>query len=488
MVSPFDYAIPKGFENLQGFIFGINCIVFRTLAEAISVTPDSAYDHDLSPRRLVLPISPSTGQGFVFNLELIFQKTFRLNFSIMTPFLQLAFLLAVILLAAKLAGYLSIRLGQPSVLGELLVGVLLGPSLVNLLHIPIMTDEVLSETVRQLGEIGVLLLLLMAGLELHLDELRRNTFVAALAGTFGALTSTLLGWGAGLLFGLTGLQAAFLGLTLGASSVSISAQTLMELKKLKSRVGLSLLGAAVFDDILVILLLSVFFALTSKAEGAASILWIFGRMLLFFGLSVGFGLWLLPLIVKWVRRLPISQGVLSLAIVVALGYAIAAELVGGMATITGAFLAGLMFARSPEKEALQPRIHALAYGFFVPIFFVNIGLSVNIFSLSGSWGLAALVIIAAVAGKLLGAGFGGRLGGLTWRESAQLGMGMVPRAEVSLVVASAGKAAGLLTTREFSAVVGMVLICTLVTPPVLRWLFKEAQPPKVEPKPDEAAV
>ena len=406
----------------------------------------------------------------------------------MTPFLQLAFLLAVILLAAKLAGYLSIRLGQPSVLGELLVGVLLGPSLINLLHISIMTDQVLSETIRQLGEIGVLMLLFMAGLELHLEELRRNTHVAALAGIFGALVSTLLGWGVGLFFGLTSLQAAFFGLTLGASSVSISAQTLMELKKLKSRVGLSLLGAAVFDDILVILALSVFFALTSKAEGMADILWIFGRMLLFFGLAVGFGLWLLPRIVKWVRHLPISQGVLSLAIVVALGFAIAAELIGGMATITGAFLAGLMFARSPEKEALEPRIHALAYGFFVPIFFVNIGLSVNIFSLKGSLGLVALVVIAAVAGKLFGAGFGGRLAGLTWRESAQLGMGMVPRAEVSLIMASAGMTAGLLNTREFSAVVGMVLICTLITPPVLRWLFKETQLPKVERKPDEAAV
>lgn len=406
----------------------------------------------------------------------------------MTPFLQLAFLLAVILLAAKLAGYLAIRLGQPSVLGEMLVGILLGPSLVNLLHTSIVTDEVLSETIRQLGEIGVLMVLFMAGLELHFHELRQNMHLAALAGTFGALLSAFFGWGVGLLFGLTNLQAAFLGLTLGASSVSISAQTLIELKKLKSRVGLSLLGAAIFDDILVILLLSVFFALTSHTGGLNSLLWVFARMLIFFGLSFFFGLWLLPRLVKWVRHLPISQGVLSLAIIMALGYAIAAELLGGMAAITGAFLAGLMFARSPEKEALEPRIHALAYGFFVPIFFVNIGLSINVFSLKDSLGLAGLVILAAVGGKLIGAGLGGRLGGLTWREAAQLGMGMVPRAEVSLIVASAGMAAGLLGAREFSAVVGMVLVCTLVTPPVLRWLFKETQTPKIEVKQDEAAA
>jgi Kef-type K+ transport system membrane component KefB len=280
-----------------------------------------------------------------------------------------------------------------------------------------------------------------------------------------------LGWSVGLLFGLNNPQAVFLGLTLGASSVSISAQTLMELKVLKSRVGLSLLGAAVFDDILIIFLLSTFFALTSNTESVTDILLVFGRMLLFFSLALAFGLWLLPNLVNWVRNLPISQGVLSLAIIVALGYAIAAELLGGMATITGAFLAGLMFARLPEKESLEPRIHALAYGFFVPIFFVGIGLSVNIFSLNGNLGLAVLVVMAALAGKFFGAGLGGRLAGLTWRESAQVGIGMVPRAEVSLIAASAGMTAGLLGTREFSAVVAMVIICTLLTPPILRVLF-----------------
>ena len=406
----------------------------------------------------------------------------------MSPFLQFAFILAVILLAAKLAGYFAIRLGQPSVLGEMLVGIILGPSLVNLLHSALITEELLSETIRELGEIGVLLLLFMAGLELHFHELHQNTQIAALTGVFGALLSALLGWGVGRLFGLDNLQALCLGLALGASSVSISAQTLMELKKLKSRVGLSLLGAAVFDDILVILLLSVFFALIAQTGGWRGLLWVFARMLLFFALAFAFGLWLLPRLVKWVRLMPISQGILSLAIIVALGYALAAELIGGMATITGAFLAGLMFARSSEKEALQPRIHALAYGFFVPIFFVNIGLSVNIFALQGSLGLAALVILAAVAGKLLGAGFGGRLSGLSWRESAQLGMGMVPRAEVSLIVASAGLSAGLLGSREFSAVVGMVLSCTLLTPPVLRWLFKEPPLPKIEAQPEEASA
>jgi len=406
----------------------------------------------------------------------------------MTPFLQLAFLLAVILLAAKLAGYLSIRLGQPSVLGELLVGVVLGPSVINLLHLPILHDEVLGDVVKMLGEIGVLLLMFIAGLELEVHELRQTGRVSALAGTLGVVFPVLLGWGVGLVFRMEMKSAIFLGLTLGATSVSISAQTLMEMKKLRSKVGLGLIGAAVFDDILVILLLSIFFALTDGAGNLISILLVFGRMLLFFGLASAFGIWILPRLVRWVRGLPVSQNVLSLAIIILLGYGLAAELVGGMAAITGTFLAGLLFARSPEREVLEPRISALAYGFFVPIFFVDIGLEVNLASLSSGLLLALVVVVVAVVGKFIGAGLGARLAGFTWHQAAQMGAGMISRGEVGLIVASVGANAGLVNTAEFSAIVGMVVISTLITPPVLRWLFREPQLPKVKRKPDEAAV
>ena len=192
----------------------------------------------------------------------------------MSIFLQLAFLIAVILLAAKAAGYLSVRLGQPSVLGELLVGILLGPSLLNLLHLPFIEGEKLGETIKELGELGVLLLMFIAGLELHLDELTRNTKVSAFAGIMGVLAPVALGTGTGLLFGFEMEAALFLGLTLGATSVSISAQTLMELKVLRTRVGLGLLGAAVFDDVMVILLLSIFLAVVSGGTSAAGILFI----------------------------------------------------------------------------------------------------------------------------------------------------------------------------------------------------------------------
>lgn len=389
----------------------------------------------------------------------------------MTAFLQLAFLLAVLLLSAKMAGYLSIRLGQPSVLGELLVGVVLGPSLANLLHLPFL-DEEMAEFIAKLGEMGVLLLMFLAGMELHLGELTRNLRVSALAGALGVAVPVLLGWGIGPLFGMDPAASIFLGLTLGATSVSISAQTLIELKALRSRVGLNLLGAAVFDDILVILFLSVFLAVQSGVATLAGVGLIVVRMAAFLVLSVAFGLWALPWLMRRVAHLPVSQGVLTLALVVTLAYGLAAELLGGMAAITGAFLAGLMMARLPEKERIEGGFHALAYGLFVPLFFVNIGLTVNVRALqTEAYWMALVIIVIAVLGKWIGSGLGARLGGLSALESAQLGAGMISRGEVGLIVASVGVREGLVTGTEFSSIVAMVLVSTLVTPPILRALF-----------------
>lgn len=394
----------------------------------------------------------------------------------MTTFLQLALLLSIILLSAKLAGYLSIRLGQPSVLGELLVGILLGPSVIDLLNLPFI-EHALADTIAEFGELGVLLLMFLAGLELHLNELTRNTRVAAYGGFLGVLMPGVLGWGAGRLFGMDNAAAIFLGLILGATSVSISAQTLMELKVLRSRVGLSLLGAAVFDDVLVILSLSIFLAIETGAGSVGGVLWILVRMIAFLALSAAFGWWVLPWLMRRVADLPISQGVPTLALVVMLVYGLLAELMGGMAAISGAFIAGLMMARSGQRERVERGFQALAYGLFVPVFFINIGLSVNARSLQTEMIVFALVIaVTAILGKWLGAGIGARLGGLSLRESVQLGAGMVSRGEVGLIVASVGINEGLLGLDEFSAVVAMILITTIVTPPILRGLFGQEKP------------
>ncbi len=400
----------------------------------------------------------------------------------MTLFLQLAFLLSIILFSAKMAGYISIRFGQPSVLGELLVGILLGPTIINLFDLPFIEHE-LTETVTKLGELGVLLLMFLAGLELHLGEMRQNMRVAAFAGLMGVVAPVLLGWGTGLLFGFNQPASIFLGLTLGATSVSISAQTLIELKVLRSRVGLSLLGAAVFDDILIILLLSVFLALQGGAGSTGDVLIILLRMILFLVASVLFGLWALPWIIRRVSHLPISQGLLTMSLVIMLAYGIASEAFGGMAAITGAFLAGLMLARTPEKERIEAGVHALAYGLFVPVFFVNIGLSINLrdFKAEALW-LTITVIVVAIAGKWIGSGWGAKIGGLTTTEATQLGAGMISRGEVGLIVASVGMRQGLVVDAEFSAIVVMIVVTTLITPPILRGLFmrEKAKKPVVQ--------
>jgi Kef-type K+ transport system membrane component KefB len=390
----------------------------------------------------------------------------------MSSFLQLATILIVILFAAKLAGYISHRLGQPTVLGELLVGLLLGPSLLDITHLPFISDTHLTETVIQLGDFGVLLLMFLAGMELEIDELAGNFKVSAYSGTLGVIFPVALGWGAGLLLHMDSSAALFLGLTMGATSVSISVQTLMELKVLRSRVGLGLLGAAVFDDILVIVALSIFLAALDGKGSLGGIFWIFVKIILFLGLALAVGKWILPRVMHLVSRLSVSQGVLTLGLIVMLLYGIGAELIGGMAAITGTFLAGLMFSRSPEKKRLEGGFLAFGYGFFIPIFFITIGLNLNLreLHLDALW-LLIIMSVLAIIGKMAGAGLGGRLAGFNWCESAQLGAGMISRGEVGLIVASVGLSQKLVSPAEFSAVVGMVVLTTIVTPPLLRSLF-----------------
>lgn len=389
----------------------------------------------------------------------------------MTAFLQLAIILAILLFSAKAAGFLSIKLGQPSVLGELLVGILLGPSLINILHLPVFSLHESGEFIREVGEIGVLLLMFLAGLELHLNELTQNKTASILGGILGVIVPIGLGFWIGTIFDLNFNNAMFLGLTMGATSVSISAQTLIELKALRSKVGLGMLGAAVFDDMLVILILSTFLALQAGGSLLA-ILLVLIKMILFLAASMAFGFWIIPWISQKVDKLPISYGVLTLAIIVILVYGFAAEMFGGMAAITGSFIAGLMFSRTRQKPDIDRGMKALSYSFFVPIFFINIGLNVDVskINLNTIW-IMLLISFAAIIGKIIGAGGGAKIGKFTWLEALQLGIGMVSRGEVGLIVAAVGLESGLISPELFSAIIGMVLITTVLTPPMLRASF-----------------
>ncbi len=194
----------------------------------------------------------------------------------------------------------------------------------------------------------------IAGLDLHLSDLAKSGKVSAFAGILGVLAPLGLGFVTARLFSFSVDEAIFTGFILAATSVSISAQTLMEMRVLRNRVGIGLLGAAVFDDILVVLGLSIFVALAVGSGGLWSVAWIALRMLLYMGIAAAVGMAYLPKLSQKIDKLPISQGLMAFILIVALFYAWSAEVLGGMAAITGAFLAGLIFARSPLKSASKP--------------------------------------------------------------------------------------------------------------------------------------
>ena len=391
--------------------------------------------------------------------------------------LALLFALAVLIAAAKIAGELSQRLGQPAVLGELLAGLILGPTLLDLFALPVAQAPGLRESIHSMGQLGVLWLMLSAGMEIDLADFRRAGRPAALAGVLGVAAPVLLGAGLGWIFSYPWTESLFLGLVLSATSVSISAQTLLELGQLRSRVGTALLGAAVIDDILVIVLLSVFVGSVQQGSDLSGIPGQVGTMVLVLAIVLAFSLWVLPYWAEWGRRMKVSQGMLAMVLAGVLFVAWATEYFGGMAAITGAFVAGIGLGRSHLRDEIENGLQRIGYAFFVPLFLLDIGLQSDLRMLDSRGAVfGGLLLLVAAASKLAGSGLGARLGGYSWRESLLLGAGMISRGEVGLIVAGVGIAEGLLDPGLFANVILMVIGTTFVTPPLLRWMFarKEA--------------
>lgn len=390
----------------------------------------------------------------------------------MSPLLQFLLLLALIILLAKAAGWLSARLGQPAVLGELLVGLLLGPSVLNLLHWPAF-GAAAEEVVGLLAELGVILLMLIAGLEVDLRELRRAGRSALLAGALGVVLPLAGGWGCARLFGYDSGASFAVGVLLTATSVSISAQTLLELGVLRSPEGIALLGAAVVDDVLVILILSVEVAFRSGQGGVGGILLVLLRMALFLGVGGFLCLWGLPRLMRYVDRWAVSAAIPAVTLVVTFFTAWAADYVGGVAAITGAFLVGLGLRRSAQHNAIVEAMHTMGYAMFVPLFFVSVGLQANVRALGGRMVLfAAAVIAVAVVTKVLGSGLGAWLGGFRPAGAARIGLGMISRGEVGLIVAAVEIREGWISSDLFAVVMLMVLTTTILTPFLLKLTFR----------------
>lgn len=395
----------------------------------------------------------------------------------MTPAQQFLLAVGLLIACARLGGLASQRLGQPAVLGELLAGVLLGPSLIDFFRLPWFTDAQLSGSLKHLADLGVIFLMFLAGLEIDLKELVKTGHAATLAGAGGVAASILLGAGAALLFRYPVPNAIFIGVVLCATSVGISAQTLRELGVLRRRESLALLGAAVMDDLFALLTLSVFLALAGPAvDGAAGIALVGLRLGAYLVLVVIAGFLAIPRLTEWVESLPIGQGLTSFVVVMVLLSAWAAETVGGIAAITGAFMVGLAFGRSARRHEIEHAFSGMAYGVLIPLFFVGIGLEANLRAVSGSGLLFGLALIMVVGlSKVLGSGLGARWGGLTRSEAFRLGLGMISRGEVVLIVASVGLQQGLIDRAVFAVIVLVVLVTTVLTPLLLRWAYARTE-------------
>ena len=389
--------------------------------------------------------------------------------------LQLLLLLGLIVAAAKLAGAAANRIGQPAVFGEILIGLLLGPTALNILGWPIFVDAgghdaathpALGAVVRDLADLGVILLMFVAGLETDLDEMRRVGRVAFWSAAGGVVLPLVGGAATAVAFGLPLFwEGIFIGTILTATSVSISAQTLIELGALKSKEGSTILGAAVIDDVMGIVVLSLVIAFARASGGidVTSLGLILLRIIAFFVLAVALARFFEPL-ASWAEGLRVSQGVLGIVLVVAFLYAWGAEYIGAVAAITGSYVAGVFFARTRFKEQIDAGIHPLTYSMFVPVFFISIGLRANARDLGPAAMFTLALLVVAIVTKAVGCGILARWSGFSSRESLRVAVGMISRGEVGLIVAGYGLSAGLIGQDVFSASVIMVLVTTMITP------------------------
>ncbi|CAM3800510.1 MULTISPECIES: cation:proton antiporter [Paenibacillus] len=376
--------------------------------------------------------------------------------------MEFVWYLVLILLFTKLAGDLSVRLGQPAVLGKLIVGILLGPAVLGWI------DS--NEFIHYVSEIGVLLLMFIAGLETDVEQLKKNWKSAVAVAVGGIILPFIGGYGVAELFGFSVNYALFMGVLFSATSVSISVQVLKDLDRLGSKEGTTILGAAVVDDILVVILLAFMMSFLGTGQEISMGLLIGKKVLFFVGVIIA-GWLIVPHVLKWLSSLKVTEPVISIALVVCFGFSYFADLMG-MAGIIGAFAAGIAISQTALKHTVEQKIEPIAYSIFVPVFFVSIGLNVSFQGVSQQVGFIVVLTIAAVLTKLLGGALGARITGFNNLSSFAVGAGMVSRGEVALIIASTGLQAGLLLPEYFTSVVIVVILTTLIAPPLLKILFQ----------------
>lgn len=369
--------------------------------------------------------------------------------------------LAIVLIAGEIGGYISRKLKQPTVLGRLLMGVLIGPSALGLVET--------GETLTNLSELGVILLMFIAGLETDLKQLLESGKSSSLIAMGGVLLPLLLGAGASMLFGMSAVEGVFVGVILCATSVSISVETLREIDKLKTKPGIAILSAAVIDDVIGIVLLSLITGFVKPGAGESAVIVVL-KIIGFFIIAVCAGIIIVKFAKWFFRTKAITGQIATVGLIFCLGMGFISEELG-VAAITGAYVAGIILSATPFRNKIAKSVQGLSYTLLTPIFFVVTGMRVDISYLAKGWAFGLVLLAAAVIGKLVGCGLIAKLVGFGRAESMQIGVGMVPRGEVVLIITDMGLRLGVIPDSVFAAVIFIILATTIITPPVLKASF-----------------
>ena len=385
--------------------------------------------------------------------------------------------IAIIMLFTKIFGLTSERVHMPQVVGALVAGVLVGPSGLGWVG---ETDFLVKA-----AEIGVIILMFNAGLDTDLEELKSTGFASFIIAVIGVVVPLIGGIGCYLLFAndpsdpLNMMKAAFIGVVLTATSVSITVETLREMGKLRSKVGTAILGAAVIDDILGIVVLTV---LTGFPDPTVQPLLVFGRILGFFVFVLVIGFVMYKAFAKMEQIWHKHRRIAIYALVFAFLMSYVAERFFGIADITGAYFAGIVICNlSATRDYVASKTNVLGYMLFSPLFFASIGIKTNLEGLTGTLVVFAIVLtIVAILTKIIGCGLGARLMGFQTYDAFSIGLGMVSRGEVALIVAQKGEQAGLIDASMFPAIVLVVIVTTLVTPILLKFGMKRETPANTE--------
>ena len=381
--------------------------------------------------------------------------------------------LAIIMISTKILGLFTRKIHMPAVVGALVAGVILGPSCLNLITLTGDTGVFLE----QMAELGVILLMFNAGLETDLSELKKNgvaSFVTALIGVIVPLIGGFLGYAFFFHTDFSDydevLKAVFVGVVLTATSVSITVETLREMGKLKGKVGTTILGAAVIDDIIGIIVLTI---VTSLKDTSVSPITVVLKIVLYF-VFIAVLIFVLTKLKVFVEEQDEKRRTAIICVALCFILSYISEEYFAIADITGAYFAGLMLCTMKVGPYVARRCEIPSYLIFSPVFFASVGLKVTLGGMDASiWIFAIILLVIAILSKVVGCGLGAKICGCTGKEAFQVGIGMISRGEVALIVAQKGYASGMLDDVLFAPIVLVVIVTTLITPILLKLVMKD---------------